>query len=514
MREIDNRAAVRVLLLTAILSILAGFKLAYLPGTGPFGVDGGFYVNVARNVEEGLGVKTSISLYHFGHLELPTRSRVIYPLWPLLLGYTARVIGLFRAVNYLPPFLYLCDLLLLYALTNRLAARMWPQLQWTVTPGHLLVVLMGVNANFFNATTFPYTEGLAFFCALAALLALDTAALHRPVLYGALSAIFAGLGILTRTQLVILGIAIVMTILWTSACNRRFALAAAFAAVYAVMIAYWYFAVYNVVSTPTIHLPLYDVWSRPPGLAAFVLERWQGIAASVAPFSPYSYFASFGPAFLLPLGALPIAIVRWWRRRPRVFCIPMEASLPAACTLVGLGTYAALNLYHHHPGFFIPWLFGFRHSLPMMFGVAVATVYLLGVHRVTRIAALICIGVTILLSLVALIGQITIPLPVSPTPAERQMFAWLDAQHPRPMVMTVMAQHVAVYTHAGIQWTDCSTPPETTRLMLAKLPIEYVIVYPRDRDCAFLNGLENQLEIRRTFGAPPATIYVLGPRRR
>ncbi|HVR41673.1 MAG TPA: hypothetical protein VMU84_21430, partial [Thermoanaerobaculia bacterium] len=124
-KAVDNRSAMRMLVLALILAALFGMKLAYLPGTGPYSLDGSFYVNAARNVEEGVGLKTNVSMYHRGNLVLPTRSRLIYPLWPLLLGYTGRAIGLVRAINVLTPLFYLIDLILLYVVVRRLQERMW-----------------------------------------------------------------------------------------------------------------------------------------------------------------------------------------------------------------------------------------------------------------------------------------------------------------------------------------------------------------------------------------------------
>jgi hypothetical protein len=507
MQEIDSRRAARILLLTAILAILAGFKLAYLPRSGQFGFDGSFYVNVARNVQEGAGLRTSISMYHYGELELPTRSRLIYPLWPLLLGYVARIVGLYNAVNFLPPLLYLCDLLMLYAIVNRMA-----KTQWIVTPGHLFVLLIGMNGNFFGATSYPYTEALGFFFALASLLVLD-AAFTRSGWYAPLAALLAGAALLTRSQLVIVGAALLITVAWIAICSRRrIAFAAAAFAVYSAFVAFYYFGITRLEGSPNVVIaPPFRMWNPTSGADAFLRERLQGIAASLSPTGGYSFFASFGPVFLLPLVALPVAAVRWWRQR--TFCIRPESALIAACALVGVATFASLNLFHHIADFFIPWVFGFRHGLPMLFGIAAAAVYLIGAGRVTRVIALVCIVASIVLSGVRLVDRVTTSRPVSPTPSEWRLFAWLEAQRPRPTIITDRAQHISVYTHANIHWTECRTPPETTRAMLAKLPVDYVIVYASGRGCRFIDGLQDALEIRRSFDAGGEPIIVLGRRR-
>ena len=102
--------------LMAVLLPLIALKLSYRAGSGPYGLDASYYFQIARHVMHGDGLLSSVSLYREG-LILPARA-TIYPLWPLVLGYTARAIGLVRAANVLPPLLYVIALLLLFYLTR------------------------------------------------------------------------------------------------------------------------------------------------------------------------------------------------------------------------------------------------------------------------------------------------------------------------------------------------------------------------------------------------------------
>lgn len=83
--------------------------------------DGAYYYQVARHVRDGDGFVTSVSLYNDGFKRLPHQA-LFYPLWPLLLGLTGRVLDLQLAAQILPETLYFVALALLYALANHVAS--------------------------------------------------------------------------------------------------------------------------------------------------------------------------------------------------------------------------------------------------------------------------------------------------------------------------------------------------------------------------------------------------------
>src|SRR5512146_3285628 len=87
----------RAIVFAAIFLSAMALKWPARPGDGPYGVDGSNYFQMARHVAEGDGLVTSLSLYHVGYKQLPTRSFMTYPVWPLLLGYTGRIVGMTAA---------------------------------------------------------------------------------------------------------------------------------------------------------------------------------------------------------------------------------------------------------------------------------------------------------------------------------------------------------------------------------------------------------------------------------
>src|SRR5207237_8522456 len=99
---------------------LLTLHILHSPRRGPFPPDPSYYMQVARHLADGQGLQSSVSLYHEGLAPLP-QPYDLYPLWPLVLGGAARVIGLFAAANVLPQLFFVLDLVLLSFLSSRLA---------------------------------------------------------------------------------------------------------------------------------------------------------------------------------------------------------------------------------------------------------------------------------------------------------------------------------------------------------------------------------------------------------
>ena len=75
-----------------IIGALAVLRMLKGAGDPPYGVDASYYFQLARHIANGDGFVTTVSLYHEGWI-LPAKTN-IYPLWPLVLGYAGRMIGI------------------------------------------------------------------------------------------------------------------------------------------------------------------------------------------------------------------------------------------------------------------------------------------------------------------------------------------------------------------------------------------------------------------------------------
>ncbi len=504
-----------VLVLAAILLALIPLKIATMPGEGPYGLDASYYVQIARNVAEGNGLTTNVSLYHEGLTPLPAPAR-IYPLWPLVLGAAGAAIGLTTAANVLPPVLFVVALILLYFLSLRLAFALDPLSRGRIAgermplnAAHFVVAAFATNPIFWTSTSHPYTEGLAFTLAFGALLILDTA-IRRVSGAAALGAgAVAGLAFLARSQMLIIIAAAALVLLAASirwASMRK--IAAATLLGFGVTAGVW-LAFRAMTPVGAVDIGRFATWVRSPTAAAYFADRLPGIAIAFDPRSSLSYFNSFGPSVAVVVLALVWAAMAA-AHRGRVARLEPRHLLPVIAV-----TAAILNhgiLVHRHARFFLPWLFGWRHGLPLIFALSVAVVYL-----VTRPAAVIRWGVVVLIVIGALTGALRVHESArnrpSLTSAEAAFAGWVDRQMPAPTMLTMRAQTLGMLTRGRYHWMSCDEPPDQTRRMLASLPIDYVVVYDSDRPCRFLDGLGGVLAVERSFGPPSEQrIWLLRPR--
>ena len=511
------------LLLGALLVALLLLHLTFLPGIGPYGIDGSYYFQTARHVAEGRGILTSVSLYHQGLRHMPQPSN-IYPLWVLVLGWTGRLIGLTRAANVLPQILFVADLLLLFLLTRRITAALDSErsrIPFASLPvlesGHLMVLLFGLNSVFFTSTLFPYTEGIAFTTIFACLLFVSRLSRGPNLAAAALAGAFSQLCFLARSQSILMPIAVAAAIAIVAIRRKSYWLPLVlFLVAAAAVIAPWLLYVTSFVKPFSI-ANLIQLYSDTPGLLpfqhtvrtdsvpAYVLDRLSGLLVAVDPTSPYSFAASFGPAAYIPLiGAVLFAarIRSDWRQ---IFD-PRRLLLVATC-FSGLATTLVLVEAHH--SFFLPWYFGYRHGLTYVLLIALTVPYVLGQNRQwLRVLTLLMLLVSMIIGTSKSVWFVTHPRREGPTASEVQMVKWLDSQTPVPTVLTTNAQILSVYSRSNFHWTTCDETATKTRQMLQLLPIDYVLVYSFERNCPFARGLSDVMEPRYQFGKGEESVYV------
>ncbi len=522
----------RLLLLGLLLLILGGLKLSFNPGIGRNSLDGDYYYQIARNVSEGNGLKTNLSLYLKGFKHFPHESNMA-PLWPLALGYTGRIVGLPRAAALLPETLYLIDLLLLYFLANVLAVRMTgePSARFvipggrTLDLGHVAVLLLGTNIRFFEFTSLPYTEALGFFFLLSALLALDRCR-HGHLGWAAAAGLLAAAGFMTRAQLIGVMVAVPLALTLVSIRQRRFlalAATAVLSSVAAILPWAWHlssfiqpFRVWPMINmgsyrtTPEIaafstRVPLETLWER-------FADRALGLRVAFSPSDPNSYLFSFGLVAWLPLLAIAkilsglLNLVREGRAllNPR-YLAPMATVLASGALL------APVHDGHFH--YFKEWLFGFRHGLPLILLILPALVLLTKMsHRWLGWIAWGLVVASLATGLARTSGLLTLKFPSGLLGPEPQLVAWLDGQTPRPSVVTTNSQTLSALSRSGYHWITCQNDSESTLGLLEFAGANYVLLYPGEEKCSFLQGLEDRLELIKVFGDDGFQIGVLKAR--
>ena len=466
----------RLLILAVLLAPLLALHAIHAPRRGPFGNDPSYYMQAARHVAEGDGLLTSVSLYHQAAHPLP-QPYSDYPLWPLLLGGIGRVTGLIAAANALPQIFFVVDLVLIYLLANRLAGERGTIAfrGETFDIGHLAAIVVGLNFIFFTVTIEPYTEGLAFALALGSFLVLES--------HPAWSGVLVGLAVLTRYQMAVVPVAVVIVLL-----VLRFPLRATlqYLACAAAIFATW-LAVLRLESVGRADI---EPWQ------AFANDHvGRGLIAAVNPLHGESLFHSYGPAAVIVLIGL------WLCVRMRI-----RALLVWALLVSGIASVAVLARFE---GVRPPlWLFGSRHSLPFAFAlIASLVVAIVRGSRTVRVAALILAGASIVQGAVAAF-QYPIPVGRGLGGSEAALVRWFRDRDPNATLLTTNPQILSVYSRNRFHWTECDVDPAKTRRMLDKLQIDYVIVYDSERGCRFVRGLDDAMRLEALFQDEFRRIYL------
>src|SRR5688572_4355417 len=277
----DATARRRWLIAIAIIAVLFSLQSLRRVGAGSWGTDGSYYFQVARHVAEGDGLLTSVCLYNQGLQKLPTHTN-IYPLWPLLLGLTGRLIPLHAAATLLPRLFYVGSLILLFILVDRMVGRRG------YIP-HAAVAILGLQPLFFLASVYPYTDGMALFLTLATLLMLDRALRSQSAVDFGLCGALAALSFLTRSQMLMTGIALGAMLMVLAAARRvRWLSVATFAGGFAVAVLPWivhlatFIRPFRLSALLSMHnetpgLPPFDQKVATAGPLDYILDRLSGL---------------------------------------------------------------------------------------------------------------------------------------------------------------------------------------------------------------------------------------------
>lgn len=515
-------------LLLLILSLLSVLKVVHEPPADYYGPDGSTYFQIARHVYEGDGLRTSVSLYHQGLKDMPSPS-TIYPLWPLVLGLVGRVVGLERAARLLPEILYLLDLLLLYGLSNRLATA-WGRAEIlrfgriTIELGHLVILLLGLNLIFFRYSSLPYTDPLALGLTFGALLLLARQSESGSAYLAAASGALAGAAYLTRTQMIVVPLAVIATFVFRS---RRAALAASLGA--ALVVLPWVVHLATFVRDPhpmmlvdvfTLHretpeIPPVEWVARPRSITEVARHIATGLGAAFSPTGA-SYVKSFGwVAYAVPLAIIALFLSK--RLRASFAASPARSTI-AGVALCGVGLAVMAQGAHSESDFARLWSFDHRQGLPFVVLIVSALACLIGatghagMHegsrwrfgRLLRASAMILAALS-LVGAAWRLPALVEPRGRGPTETERALAGWLDSQAAPPVVVARRASRLAAMSRARFHWIACNDGPDVTRQMFLHANAQYVVARRSDRRCRFLVGLAPELELVATFkGDGPA----------
>jgi hypothetical protein len=510
----------RYVTLAAIICVFAVLKLNFNVGLGRPCLDGDYYYQIARNVAEGNGLSTNLSLYNQGLKEMPHKINQS-PIWPLTMGYLGKVFDLERVAVILPEIIYLFDLVLLYFLVLRLMQRSGTgsnRVLYVVNGrfldvGHIMVALFGANCIFFEFTSLPYTEAMAFMLVFLAALAADRAAERCSLKLAALAGALAALAFLTRTQMAGLVIALPLVFAIVGVRKRRFlAMAGAAVAASVIVVLPWVIWVASwakiagwatfsglgqLHELPALNMFQQTVAATTADQKATVLQDGLSIAFSMKDNN--SYFYSFGwVIYAVPLGVL--AALSDLSELKRIFrrAFSPEGCLVPILVLSALAMLAPLHIEKRQ--FFKTWLFGWRHGLPFVMLVVVATSYLLvGRDKLGRALAILLLAGSFVHNYGAIDKLFAKKYVSGLSGPEAPLVKWLDAQDPKPTVITTHSQILSAFSRSYFHWIDCKVPAAHTLALLEEGNADYVIVYPRLAGCRYFAPLKPRMELVKRF---------------
>jgi hypothetical protein len=389
-----SRRTLERLVLAAMLIGLIALKFAYAAHERIYGPDASYYYDIAAHVRDGHGLVTDISLFNAGYERFP-HPTAVYPVWPLVLGLSARVVPLDVAAVWLPTFFYLAAVVLAYRLARRVAPDpLFPETWAVLHAGHVAAALVALTTTMFTHTSKPFTEGLAYFLLLLALTRAERFFREPRIWRGLELGAWLGLVVLTRSQLVLGAMAVggalawaVLRLGWRRWLGPALAFALGVTAVLAVQVAHLasfvdpprlvYLLRFDLVHHSEL-APL-DVMVRTDGALAWLADRARGVPVALGS-GKMSYFSCFGLWSAAFLAAAPFLLLDGWRAVQRR-SLGLWSWLHAPENLFKLA-YALLailgvvTLQTIHKAMFTPWNFGTRHGLTAGFAILAALLYL------------------------------------------------------------------------------------------------------------------------------------------
>jgi hypothetical protein len=390
-------------LFAVLLSLFALAKVLATAGVTELGIDGAFYTDVAQYVRDGSGLQTGQSLYHKGYGQFPHPTS-IYPAWPLLLGFLARLVDMRVLVHWLPAALWLASLVAAWRLGSALRPQSFFQ-RVHLNGGHLLMLLLGLNTEYFTYTSMPYTEGLSWLLLLLFGHRLLRLAPRDDLASAAEIGAWAGLLVLCRAQFLIVPIAVFAALsLRLRGGWRGLARLLVAVAVFAALLTPHMVRNAGILQDASLltllrfdqaqvsdALEPLPVLIETHGLGGLLLDRSQGLLLAFDPTSSRSYLGHFH-AFIYGLLLLPWAL---FHRRHELLSLLRRALAPGSTAwwvmaLFALGGLASVHLAHksYEPA----WYFHRRHALvvlPAVFAGCCALLSLPGWKRVPGLLLLL-----------------------------------------------------------------------------------------------------------------------------
>ncbi len=528
----NGRQRLPLLIGCVLLIVFSAVRLRLYVPLGD-GLDGAYYLQIARHVAQGKGLSTTYSVFHMGLSPLPQRATT-YPLLPLLIGYLGRIVPLELAAVWLPGVAYVLSVLVCFAFLLWQTARSLPKSASLIRLAlcTLISVWVGVTPDLVWASARPYTDTLGTLLVFLTLgcFGLCSSALFRS--RTARSAAFFGVGLLsglcylTRFQLLVVSVSLVLA--RVVARDRRalrdtlwLALGALpclawqawrqFSVPHGELVALFDFAAYRQLPD----LPRFSYDMQFDSRWAWFVDKLGGVLVSLDPRSDDSYLVQHGfLVWLVPLGLALLLGRQGLRLRTqgsRAFTHsalrrPRHAAL-LACAWLGL--LAVLPIHTVHSLRWRSWAFPWRQGLPITFLIIPALLWLWSLEsKLLRGIAALALAASLVVGTRKTLELVKHETSPRMTKGYADVGAYLERLAPRTGTMGIEHQGLGVFTDAPLYWLACWSPPALASTLVRELPIERIVLRPGELGCSSLDGIRARLQRERSFVAHyPMTVY-------
>lgn len=496
------------------------------------GIDGGYYLEVARHVRDGEGLSTHVSLYNFGYPDFPHPTSV-YPLWPWMLGMAGRLLPLDSLAFGLPVALYFSAVIAAFAFGRRA----WPAPLAEGLPlhgGHLAAALLAFNRQFIAFSAMPYTEGVSWTLLFGYLWRLA----GRPSgwRWGLETGLWMTLLFLGRAQFVLVPMAVfgAMGLRFVVGPDRRRVLGEGLAAgaVMALGLGAWWARLRGFLlddgplslfrfdqNRVSDRLGDFDVIVPTHGPLDTLLDRLGGLRVAYDLSGDEGWHTSFAAAhWALPL-ALAFAL-RCWRPRSLVAWLRQpDGLLRATLLLLAVGGPLSIHLAHKH--FNGEWYFHKRQGMIALIGFALPLAWLVAQRGWARLLAGGIVASCVAVGISDLVANVEWAMKEARGGDRYQnLIHWLEQARDAEGGELVVAmeegdiQRVAWRTEGiGYHWLGWTSTYQDLRTMVDELGARYAIYNRIDREewPMLRAGGRMEAEFRQLRGRPDGFV-LLEPR--
>ena len=526
------RTALNVAVGVGLCVAFSVLRYGYRPPLGD-GLDGAYYLQVARQVALGHGLQTTYSVFHMALSPLPQRATT-YPLLPLVMGYLARVVPLTEAAVWLPGAAYVLSIGLCYGFLQWLTARSLPRLHWLRRTAWCAALCswFGLLPVYVWTSARPYTETLAnslvlttLWCfGLSSSARFHTNSQHRAAFVGV--GLLAGLCYLARFQLIVVPIAFVLA--RAMARDRRALGDCAWLVLGAAPCLAWQavrqlslpngqayalldFAMYR--QRPDLPPFVYDLQFSTR--TAWLFDKLHGVLVSLDPDSVDSYLVQLSYlVWLAPLGLALLAVSRIARLAKQGFPALRHDALrrPRHAALVAsawLGALAVAPLHTVHSLRWRSWAFAWRQGMPLVYLLIPIVIWLLARERRSlRFLVAVLLALSLLICARKTEEVLERHVPTELLQAYADVAHYLDAHAPTGGTLGMEHQSLAVFTTQPLYWLACWSPSAFAQGLVTALPVNRILLRPGELRCPSLDGIRSRLHAEQSFTAhSPLMLY-------